>query len=655
MKSGPAGEICLAPAVSFVLLPLPLTAVWSFSNGRGIVAAAIGLINALLLAWRWRTARRGSGGGERIQAPAPVEETLATPSRSEALASPRPLAPRIALAPLLLFTGGCVWASLYFPEAGGRTAPRPAHDYVKHHAVLLSLERSPLPLHNYFYAAERDVGYYYYHFHYLVPAAIRKLAGDRVTIGLTFALTSGLLAMVFTAMVYYLAQEWLRGRSRWGAWWAAACVTVVGGWDVIPVAIRTCLGAAPVIVLDSWIPSPWRIHNLMTQFMWCPQHVAGALIVLLAAMWLRQYPQGGRWLALGPLLAVALLGTSVYLAMTVFAAAVVYWASRAIESRRASGRWGWWPAAGVALGLLTSLLTLPQVLGYLEMSRRGVGGLTLAWPRFDYAVLGRLLAPGPAANWLDASWVWMLEFGTLGLAIVCVRSSFWAAVWKDYGLRLLLLSGAAGLAMAYTLRSSHALVDYGFRISVMPAQVFAALAAAALWMPDGARLNSRRALGVVWGIGVALGLPVGLYEAPMMAVRTAFRASPEQQDAGAIHFLRHCTPPDAVLQGSPYDRVSLLQMTDRCLGVADLENSHVRVFYPLDVERLRAACGAVDQALREPRGGRAAATLAAAGVDYVLIGSVERWRGSDPSAFADDEGLERVYADEQAAVFRVRR
>ncbi len=648
----------MAPAVSFVLLPLPLTALWSFSNDRWTLAAVLGGINALLLLWRRLASRQELGGrqGCRSGHIQPGFQQGATVSpRPETTISRQPPAPRIALAILLLFTGGCVWASLYLPEAGGRMVPRPAHDYVKHHAVLLSLERSPLPLHNYFYAAERDTGYYYYHFHYLVPAAVRKLTGDRVTIGLSFALTSALLAMVFTAMVHRLAHDWLGGRSRYGAWWAAACVTVVGGWDIIPVVIRTGLGAAPVVVLDSWIPSPWRIHNLMTQFMWCPQHVAGMLIVLLAAMWLRQYPQGAWWLAIGPALALALLGTSVYLAMTVFAAAAVYWASRAMENRLQRGRWGRWLVCGVALALLTLLLALPQVFGYLEMSRRGVGGLTMAWPSFDYAFAGRLLAPGPLANWLDAPWVWMVELGIGGLAIALVGSAFWGAAWRDHGLRLLLLSGVAGLTAVYLLRSSHALVDYSFRVSVMPAQVVAALAAAALWMPNGSRLKSRRVLGIIWGIGVTLGLPVGLYEAPMMAVRTRLRGSPEQQDAGAIRFLRHCTPPDAVVQGSPYERVSLLQMTNRCLGVADLENSHVRVFYPLDVARLRVSCESVDRALREPQAGRAATILGAAGVDYVLIGSIERRQGIDPVAFEHDGGLERVYADEEATVFRVRR
>ncbi len=653
------GRTWIALAAAFVLVPVPLTAVWAFSNDRAAVLVSLAGLNLLLILWRMLAVRRSRGGPEfALMAPRSLANRhlmCLGDSWSAPVFVHATRVSRAALALLLLFTGGCVWASLYLPEAGGRMAPRPAHDYIKHHAVLLSLENSPLPLHNYFYAAERDTPYHYYHYQYLVPAALRKLGGDRASIGFTFALTSGLLAMVLAAMVFLLARELFGGRSRWAPWWAAACVTVVGGWDVIPVLLRMWQGAAPVVVLDSWIPSPWRIHNLMTQYMWCPQHVSGALIVLLTAWWLRQSPRGAWWVAMGPLLAAALFGTSLYLAMTAFVAAAIYLISRAVDARRQGGRLGTWLLAAIGMGVVAGALMLPQTLGYLEMSRRGVGGLTLTWPRFDHALVGRLAEPGVLANWLDAPWIWLTEFGVLAVAAVLVGRSFWRDAWRDPGLRLLLLAGAVGLAAVYTIRSSHAMVDYSFRVSVMPAQVFAALCVAAVCVPKGSRLRSRRLLGGVCGVSAVLGLPVGLYEAPMMAVRTWLRPPAEQQDAGAIRFLREHTPPDAVIQGDPCDRVSLPQLAHRGLGVADLDNSHVRVFYPRNIRLMRATCGAVEQALREEDAARAQAALAAASVEYVLFGTAELRRGPRPSAFADNDRFEQVYADEKTAVFRLRR
>lgn len=653
------GRTWIALAAAFVLVPVPLTALWSFSNDRAAVLVSLLGLNLLLILWRMLAVGRSRGGPERtVLAPRPPTDSgFLTSSCSESVpvSVHATRASRVALALLLLFTGGCVWASLYLPEAGGRIAPRPAHDYIKHHAVLLSLGNSPLPLHNYFYAAERDTPYHYYHYHYLVPAALRKLGGDRASIGLTFALTSGLLAMVFAALVFLLARELFGGRSRWAPWWAAACVTIIGGWDVIPVLLHMWQGAAPVVVLDSWIPSPWRIHNLMTQYIWCPQHISGALIVLLAAWWLRQSPRGAWWVVMGPLLATALFGTSLYLAMTTFSAAAIYLISRAVDARRQGGRLGTWLLAAIGMGGVAVALMLPQILGYLEMNRRGVGGLTVTWPRFDHALVGRLAEPGVLANWLDAPWIWLTEFGVLAIAAVLVGRSFWRDAWRDPGLRLLLLAGAVGLAVVYTIRSSHAMVDYSFRVSVMPAQVFAALCVAAACVRTGSPLRSRRLLGGICRVSVLMGLPVGLYEAPMMAVRTWLRPPAEQQDAGAIRFLREHTPPDAVIQGDPRDRVSLPQLTHRGLGVADLDNSHVRVFYPQNICLMRATCGAVEQALREDDAARAHVALAAAGVEYVLFGAAELRRGARPQAFADNDRFEQVYVDEKAAVFRLRR
>lgn len=77
-----------------------------------------------------------------------------------------------ALAALIPITVG-VFGSYWLRSAYDRVGTRTARDYVKHHAVLLSLEFHPLPLHNVFYAAGADIAYYCYKYHYYVRVALR--------------------------------------------------------------------------------------------------------------------------------------------------------------------------------------------------------------------------------------------------------------------------------------------------------------------------------------------------------------------------------------------------------------------------------------------------------------------------------------------------
>ena len=619
-----------ALTASLVLMPVPLHWLWRFSNARGAVLGVVTAINALLvLAAHYR--------GTQLTPPVPVAGR----------------APRRMLRMLLIWVAACVFGAYWLPGAGGRTVPVPIHDYIKHHAVMLSLERHPLPLHNIFYAAEADTPCYYYEYHYLVPASLRCLTNHRVSIAFAFGFTAAAVAIAFVAVVFLIAKD--HARSDYGALLAAGCVSVIGGWDIVPTLARLFAGAPMVVTLDAWCPVAWRIHNIMTQFLWCPQHVAAVLALLLACRWLRAAPTAAWWVPLAPLLSASLFGSSVYLAMTIFPAAAVHvllrW-RRTARANRASARR---LLAAVSLIVVAgvALMTL-QAYHYVLMSRRYPGSLTWRWERFPAAVLGRLAPPGPAANFLDAPWLILVDFGLPALACLLIGRAAWRALWRDDGTRLLILAGGFGTAALFTLRSDINPIDYSFRVSILPAMAMAAVCAGILADPDRVRPWIRSRLRPIIAAGVLLGLPVGLYEAPVTAIRTFLSAGPERQDAGAIRFLRHDVPADAVVQGDPRYRLRLVQLIDRQMGVLDPTDPDVRVFYPLDPARMAAAFAEVERALAA-RSAQAAHTLLRSWrVTHVLAGSAEHRRFGTMDPFRDAAWFESVYNDGHAAVYRLR-
>ena len=622
------GRPWLAVAASIVLMPVLLSWVWRFSNDRFVILGAVLAVNAVLLL---------------------LTHGVAWPSTAAAMFPTRRM--RRWFAAMLLYVGICVFGSYWLPSGCDRVGTRAARDYVKHHAVLLSLELHPLPLHNVFYAAEADTPCYYYEYHYYLAAALRKLADDHVSIAFAFAVTSALLAMVFIALVYLVARALLG--SAGGAFFAAACVGIVGGWDVLPVLVRMATGAPAVVVLDSWIPIPWRIHNLMTQYMWCPQHIAAIVTLMLAAVWLRQAPSARWWIILAPLMGASIFGSSAYLAITIFPAVAIYLLLRLYEVRRDAPEFRRLLAAVGAVVILGAVLMGVQAWQYHLMNQRFPGGLTLEWDRLNLALLGRLLPPGSLANLLDAPWILLVDLGLPGVACLLVSRRVWSSLWQDPGTRLLLVAGAIGTLALFTVRSNISPFDYSFRVAIKPAQVVAAICAGALLAGDQLRSWAQRLRRGALVLGVLLGLPVGFYEAPLMAVRSFLLPEQHRLDAGAIRFLRRRVPRDAIVQGDPIARVRLPQLIDRQMGVLDPDNSHIRVFFPEDEDRMRRVFSSVTQAFATSSSQVAHENLQAARVTHVLAGSLETARYGDLSQFDDPKRFKLLYRDEHARVYRL--
>ncbi|NOX58551.1 MAG: hypothetical protein GXP29_06795, partial [Planctomycetes bacterium] len=499
-------------------------------------------------------------------------------------------------------------------------------------------------------ALEPETAYYYYEYHYLLAATIRSMTGDRISIPFVFGLTSGILAIVIVRLVFWMSLR-LMG-SVHGALLSAACVSVLGGWDIVPVMLRMLGGASMPVILDSWCPVAWRIHNLMTQFYWCPQHVAALCALLLASYWLTLAPSGRFWLIVGPFLGASVFGASVYIAMPVFIAAALYCLHRVVCINKPRGPL---VASVLVIAVVGALLMIKQAMGYQEMGNRFDGGLTFQWDRFPLAVLGKWFASGPFANLLDAWWLTLIDFGLPAVALVLVTGAFWKQMWNDPGMRLLLICGGVGFVAMFSMRSSINPIDYGFRVAIMPTMIAAAVFAGALMSADTVRRVFRKPRRAIVAVGVILSLPVGLFEAPMSAGRTLIRASSDRSDAGAYRFLRDKTPRSAIVQAAPTsERVTLPQIIHRQIGASDPDNWHVRVFWPPNPEFLREAVSLAESAFNTTDAKIAHTALQTLGVTHLLLGPVEEERYGKTPQFADETYFEKVYEDKTASVYRLR-
>ncbi|MFQ6048133.1 MAG: hypothetical protein ACE5K7_02085 [Phycisphaerae bacterium] len=650
----------LATALSLALAPVALNGLWHLTHQRWLSLAAwwAGLI---LLTW---LPPRPAGAIDPLP---PLLEHRRT---------------RLAALVLAAWVGLCIGLTYWPTELLGWPVPAGQHDFVKHHAVLDSLQRRPLPLGNVFYARGADGPIYYYHFFYLVPATLRLWVQHRLSIELAFAVQSALTALIVVGLIYLLAKR-LSG-AELSAMFAAFSASVIGGLDIVPVLINAARGQL-VITLDAWTLDH-RIGNFYTQMLWAPQHVAGLLVVLVAVAMLSLAASGRRWLLLGPLLIAAVVGTSVYVAMPALLGLGLWvlldlW--RLLRDRRALCRRAavYIFAAGLAL-----LLAGPLLLGYYRMSLRFGATFSTQWPRFNYALLGRLVEPGILANLLDLPWILLLEFGARFVLCLLVAGAVYVRFWRDPGLKLLGLTGLAGLAGYVCLRSVIQYNDFGTRAMLPAMAASAILAAAALragagsfswynplgWTLEPARLvGYRRALQLIVGATVAAGLAVGVYEAPANAVRryaqpwwqnrqaSALRRQQLADEQQACSFLRHGLPLRAVVQFHPggtgrCPRKYLVQVARRQCGVLDPDDEDVMVFRPADLPTMRQIYADVLEAGRTSSASRAYRLLAGAGITHVFVGSVEREAWQHLEKFEDARFFRPVFVRRYAAVYALR-
>ena len=650
-----SGRVVLALATSLAITPVVLNPIWHLTNAPWPLLGCVWLLVTLGC---WLSRAPGQGRAPTIEA------RLFDQTRTKVVFA--------LIAALVTFAAiGTYWPT----ELRGYPVPALIHDFIKHHAVLFSLEQRPLPLGNPFFADDAAGPISYYHFFYLIPATVRALSPS-VSIELAFGLQGALVGICAAGMCYLIVKRFTGGDGP--ATLAALLATVIGGLDILPVIVMKMR----VITLDAWADKLVRIHNLFTQIVWTPQNVQGVLITLVGvyAFSLKGWWKG--WFVLGPVLAASLIGSTIWVAAGVLPGLAILVLLEGVVLRRKPMLALRRLLSSSVVALLMLVLALPSLLGYLEMSRRYGKGLTAEWPYQSHALLGKLVPPGVIANLLDLPWVLAIEFGPLVLFPILLPRRIWRRAWDDPGLRLLLLSSVVALTAFVSLRSQFTYNDFGHKI-ILSAMAAGVLLGACILTPETRRawlLNPlgwslhgqspdrpRRVLSAFIGLVLLLGLPVGLYQSPLAAIRRyvpkegllgvlahddAQRAA---QEAGAGRFLRHNLPPDAVVQAHPFkERLKLAQIARRQIGITVLEQDTM-VFFPTDATAHQKALEAIAEVLEQSVGGeRCHATLRAHGITHVLVGTVERelWRGLDK--LTDQRFFERVFHDDESSVYALR-
>lgn len=656
-----AGRFVLAVATSLAVAPVLLNPIWHLTNNGWV-----------LLAYVWLLLTAGALLRARLAARTRVDDSKSDNRRLRLFESTTARVIAVLVVALVAFgTIGPYWPT----ELRGYPVPSLIHDFIKHHGILFSLEQRPLPLGNPFFADNAAGPVYYYHFFYLIPATLRVLAPS-VSIELAFGLQSAVVGIATAGMFYVLVKHFVGGDGP--ATLAALLATVLGGLDVIPLAILRM----PVIILDAWADHPVRVHPFFTQMVWSPQNVQGVLIVLLAVYIFRIRGWWRGWIILGPLLAAGLIGASVWVSAGMFPGLLLFVLLEVVRLRHdlmlGLRRLLW---SGVVAVLMVAA-ALPSLLGYLEMSQRHTRGLTTQWPHQSHALLGKLAPAGVLANLLDLPWVLMLELGPLLLFPLLAPRRAWRRAWEDPGLRLLLVSAVVALAGYVSVRSDFKYNDFGQKIIMVAMAAGVVLGAcvlspvarpASLLNPLGWSLHGqssqrpRRILGGFIGLVLLLAIPQGLYQAPLTSIRRYVSedgplrvlahplAVQAAQEAALGRFLRNELSTDTVVQAHwGAERLELAQIARRQIGVTVLERDTM-VFYPPDAGAHERALEAVSGVLAHPVAAqRCHETLRAHGITHVVVGGVEhaRWQGLE--RFADARYFERVFCEGETAVYALR-
>jgi hypothetical protein len=639
--AGMAGRVLLAAALSLGTVPFALDLLWRTTHRGWVILLIWWAVLCVLVVLR---GRRGPTEGRAC----------------DRLFEGR--AVRVLAVLVGVWLTVCIVGAYWPAERAGYPIAAIPHDYVKHQAVLMVLGKWGLPLGNPFCAELAHEAYYYYHYFYLLPATVRLWTGNAVGIAAAFALFTAAVALVCVGLVYWLARR-LTG-SEGPAAFAALCASLIGGLDVIPLALKRQF----VVTLDSWADQAFRLHNVYTNYLWCPQHVLGLAVLLLAVALLSAAPRARWWLALGPVLMATLTGATAYLALAALVALAVYALYDVLASPgRDVSRWralgGW-----VVIGVLGLVLMSPQVHGYVQMSERFGDGLSTEWPANSWALIGRLLPPGPLANLLDLPWRLLLEMGVGFVACVLVGRAWYGRLWRDSGLRLLLTCAVVGVVLMAVFRSGVHRHDYGFKVGLFAGQALAAIlcggmmtraAHARWWNPLGWRLRKdyrgwRRALaGGLLATTALLGLPVGLYEAPVSAVRRFVMNDPTwMAEREGYRYLRDELPADAVVQTiTGTQRAVLVQMAEREWGVLDPHNSDVGVFRPPDMEALDAVLEDVVRAGQTASSREAYELLRGRWVSHVFVGLAEREHWALLDKFDDARYFNPVFRHGPVTIF----
>jgi hypothetical protein len=488
---------------------------------------------------------------------------------------------------------------------GGETRNK-GWDLNNHLAIAESIATRGLPPLNPFLDSEAP--FYYHTFFHILLGGLLVVAGKGAPSYLLISLLTLLLAAVFLSTFHRFVLE-ITGDSR-AALLALPPVSLVGGFDLIPMAVRAVLerdgiGSPARFFLRHWNVDGWvsnqgmLVPSFFASYFWAPHAVAAIVVFLLALLHLRG---AGSPLFAGACLA-SMAGYNGYVALGGAAALVLLWGfdgawflrSRRRADRDLLGR-------GAAAGGAAVLLALPVLRLYLGQGG-GTGGFR--WAR-----------PGPLVP-LQI----VLEFGPaiiLGLAGATL-----ALRRREAPGRLLpaVSMGVVSLPVLCFVASTGENNDLAMRISLFPwmaLAVFGGLALSRLFpaLPDPAA-GSRRArlaalaviapgcLSVIWfAAGAAVGKP----------------ALPADEVA-AGRWVRTHVAPGLLVQGSPLrDNSDLVYLSGHPAVLSDTWTARLFHSKPEDYERRMAA---LQGALTEPDPSVACRSLVSLRIAALIVGPPE--------------------------------
>ncbi len=641
-----AGRIVLSLAVSWSVVPCFLNPVWHLTNDRSALLMVVWTA-LVVLAWAAsRRDRRASG-----EPPQPFIQHRSTAWLAGVIG--------LIVIPAIVLS---YWPS----DLSGYPVPAEIHDFIKHHAILASLERSPLPLGNIFYANGAGGPVHYYHFFYLIPATVRAWGQDTLSFELAFALAGASVAIPTVGIVYAVAKRFACGTES-GAALSAALVTLIGAFDLflyLPTMLRA---GRPLVMIDHWAEHPYVIHNFLFQMIWSPQNVLGLLTVLLGVYLLSARTLSRSWVIWGPILGVSVLGSSVWVAMGALPA-LGLWAITKLRQL---------PAI-VGVGLLMTAACLPLVMAYTSSGAHPDRWLTTDWPLNPYSIVGHLWGPGLIANLCDLPVALVLELGAKVLLLPLVPLVLWRRMWRDDGLRWLVLAAGASLLFSSVVRVQLEHNDLRHKMILLAMAFASIMAGGALaadpirprwWNPMGWRLaTGGRARAIAVASVLLLGAATELYEAPLTAVRRYVedyldtrsldrsRRELVVAERAAMNVLRHELPAGAVVQaeGTP-DRARLAQMIHKQIGAMEPWDD-IKVFAPADRDRYALDVAALLRTLRAGESvERTHAALLEHRITHVFVGVIESETWKHLERFDDGRYFDDVYRNGAIRIVAVRR
>ena len=393
------------------------------------------------------------------------------------------------------------WANVDFDWNGRLYQSQYVVDTVKHAAVVGSLARFGIPLHDPFFARAGPSGYYYYF--YIAPALIHWIAGALVDSRAAFAAASFATLLAFPAMLFLVGREAALigegGRRRFVAILLLLCC--LSGFDLLP-GLWIALHFGHVLAdLDWWSEEiRWTLSSILFE----PHHMTAVIAVFAGCLLLCVRERASlpmRAVAAGLAFATA-FGCSVWIVVGAAPVLALWW----LWERARVGSDSMWPlplAATVAL-----VVSIPQLL---DITRgRAPSGPPLAF--FVRPVGPVRVLPHGIGEWIAHIAVlpagYLIEFGifALGAAAFLTRGRLAQSRATPIG-RLLLISAPTALLLVTFVRSSVMLNDFGWRA------VWLAQLPALLWTAS--VMSERREpllRSPAWSAAFALGLAAAVWD-----------------------------------------------------------------------------------------------------------------------------------------------